>query len=86
MSLSRCLPKALLASTAILIIQLSPAYADAKDDRIAAMEAQMRVMMEEMKAIKAERAAEKQEQTALRQKVKALEEKTENADNLCDLK
>ena len=77
MSLSSRLPKILLVTTAILAVQLSPAYADVKDDRIAAMEAQMRIMIEEMKAIKAERTAEKQQQAALRQKVQALETKTE---------
>ncbi len=81
------LPKVLLLSTALLLTQTAPAFADAKDDRIAAMETQMRLMMQEIESLKAERAAEKltiqQEQSALKQqvetKIQALETKTDNA-------
>ena len=76
MPLSPRLPKILLVTTAIFVAHFSPAYADAKDDRIAAMEKQMLIMMEEIKALKAERATEKQEQAALKQQIKAIETKT----------
>ncbi len=77
--ISARLSKTLLTSTAVFLLQTPFAYADAKDDKIAAMEQQIMVMMEEIKTMKAERAAEKAEQTALKQKVQALETKTENA-------
>ncbi len=75
--------KALLTTTALLCVMTSPALADAKDDKIAAMEAQMKIMMEEIQTMKAERAAEKAEakaqQTALHAKVNAIEVKTDAA-------
>ena len=66
-------------ATAVLIVLSGPALADAKDDKIAALEAQMRVMMQEIQVLKAERAEEKAEQAALKEQVDAIEIKTQNA-------
>lgn len=65
---------ALLGTTALS----APALADAKDDRIAALEAQMQAMFQEIQSLKSERAAEKQEQAALITQVKTLEQNTQN--------
>lgn len=70
------LKKTLLLTTAILIAQTSYALADAKNDRIDAMEAQMMVMMEEIRLLKSERTIEKQEQAALRQQVESIKTST----------
>ena len=79
MSYSLKLPKALLLTTALIATSYSPAFADVKDDKIAAMEQQMMVMMQEIKAMKAERTAEKAAQDTLKQQVSALETKTDEA-------
>ena len=50
-----------------------PAYADSKDDRISAMEQQMRVMMQELQALKSERESERAEHVKLQTQVDALE-------------
>ena len=75
--------KFLLISSAVLMVHSTPAFADAKDDKIAALEAQMKIMMQEIESMKAERAAEKQQQAAQNQKieqqVQAIETKTEEA-------
>lgn len=77
------LSKNLLLSSALVLAHISPAFADAKSDRIAAMEAQMRLMMQEIETLKTERAAEKTEQSALKQqvetKIRAIETKTDAA-------
>jgi len=81
MSKSFKYPKALLLTTALIALPFAPAMADAKDDKIAAMEQQMLLMMEEIKTMKAERAAEKQQQNeaqkTLKRQVTALEAKTD---------
>ncbi len=71
--------KTFLISSALLLVHTAPAYADAKDDRIAAMEAQMKIMMQEIQALKSERAVEKTEQAAMKQKISAIETKTDAA-------
>jgi len=75
--------KLLLISSAIIMVHSTPAFADAKDDKIAAMEAQMKIMMQEIESMKAERAAEKAAQATqnqkLEQQVQAIETKTEAA-------
>ncbi|MEZ5902958.1 MAG: porin [Alphaproteobacteria bacterium] len=71
--------KTLLLSSALILVCNTSAFADAKDDRIAAMEAQMKVMMQEIETLKAERAAEKTEQAQIKQKISAIETKTEAA-------
>ena len=74
--------KLLLISTAIISIHATPAFADVRDNRIATLEAQMKVMMQEINALKSERATEKkvmaQENAALKQQIKELEEKNRN--------
>ena len=45
MLLSKLFLKSLLLTSALAVVHISPAFADAKDDRIAAMEAQMKIMM-----------------------------------------
>ena len=76
-------PNALLLTTALITLSSAPAFADAKDDKIAAMEQQMLLMMEEIKTMKADRAAEKTQQAAtqnaIKQQVTALEVKTDEA-------
>lgn len=47
------------ASAAILLGLSAPAYADAKDDRIQALEAQLQALVGEVQALKKDRAAEK---------------------------
>ncbi len=75
--------KSLLATTAILLVTVSPVLADAKDDKIAAMEAQMRIMMQEINTMKAERAAEKADvaaqQASVTRKIEAIEVKADQA-------
>lgn len=77
--------KTLLATSALLCVAISsaPALADPRDDKIAAMEAQMQIMMQEIQTMKAERATEKAQakaqQTALSEKLEAIQTKTDNA-------
>ncbi len=75
--------KILLITSALFLIHASPAFADAKDDRIVTLEAQMKIMMQEIQALKSERAAEKQEHAELKSQVQkqisAIETKTEEA-------
>lgn len=76
MTLSFRLLKVLLVSAIFLFISHTYALADAKDERIDALEKQMLVMMEEIKALKAERAEEKKQQQALRDQIQNLESNT----------
>lgn len=76
---SKSLPKALLLSTALVCLSISPAMADPRDDKIAAMESQMRMMMQEIETMKAERANEKAAQAALQQQVQEIESKTQSS-------
>ena len=69
-------PLILLTLSVSSIALSNPAFADAKDDRIAAMEAQMQIMMREIQALKAERAGEKQQQAALQKQVQNLQNTT----------
>ncbi len=62
----------LLASSVMSL----PALADQKDDRIAALEKQMRMMMQELQILKTERTEEKEAQVALKKQVYTLEQKT----------
>lgn len=61
---------------ALLCLVSTPALADVRDDRIAAMEQQMRMMMEELQTLKAERASEKQARKQLEEEVAALKTAT----------
>ncbi len=79
MLLSKLFLKSLLLTSALAVVHISPAFADAKDDRIAAMEAQMKIMMEEIQLLKAEKIVEDKEQATLKQQVQAIEEKTDSA-------
>lgn len=76
MTISSRINRVLLVSTAVLLVSNTPAFADAKDDRIEALEKQMLIMMEEINALKAERAEEKKEKQALRQQIQAIESNT----------
>jgi phosphate-selective porin OprO/OprP len=71
--------KTLLVTSALLLVHTAPALADAKDDRIEALEAQMQIMMQEIKSLKEERAVEKIENEQMKQKLSAIETKTEEA-------
>lgn len=71
--------KVLMVSSAILMVSAAPAFSDEKDDRIATMEAQMKIMMQEIQSLKAERAAEKREQAQIKQQISVIETKADNA-------
>ena len=75
-TLTLVLPLALLGSTALS----TPALADAKDERIAALESQMQMMMQEIQSLKSERVEEKQAQAIMQQDLhEQLEEIEEKA-------
>ena len=71
--------KTFLLTSALVLIHTAPALADAKDDRIAAMEAQMKIMMQEINNLKTERAAEKAENQQIKQQLSAIETKAGEA-------
>ncbi len=65
-----------LTVTVSCVVLSTAAFADDKDDRIAAMEAQMRIMMQEIQSLKSERSAEKQQQIKLQKQVQNIQDTT----------